>query len=268
MTAIADLDAYRATLDTLGEPYFVTVGSLTATAGRWYDLWRSFQPAGTFPTTSAVPTNATTGSVVHQDGGSGQLWITGARMNGGFGNGVYMIVDRLVHQGGLSGTVTTAQTTNLPTSALTRHTGGDGVMMGLTFATAVGTTATTVSCSYTNQAGTAGRTAPLVAFGGTGFREQGRLILLPLQVGDTGVRSVESVTVTATTGTAGNFGVVMFKPLYVVVVEDNTGVCVADYVTGYTAGGIPEVIDGACLSVFSCMTNNPGGAGSLLVSEV
>jgi hypothetical protein len=39
------------------------------------------------------------------------------------------------------------------------------------------------------------------------------MIILPLQEGDSGVRSVESVTVLATTGTAGNFGVTLFKPL-------------------------------------------------------
>jgi hypothetical protein len=113
----------------------------------------------------------------------------------------------------LSGTVTTAQTTNLPTAALTRYTSGVGVMASLEITTAVGTTATTATVSYTNSAGVAGRTSPAVTFGGTNDRQASQVQLVPLQAGDVGVRSVESVTLAASTGTAGAFGVTLFRPL-------------------------------------------------------
>jgi hypothetical protein len=40
-----------------------------------------------------------------------------------------------------------------------------------------------------------------------------RFVVVPLADGDTGVRSVESVTLAATTGATGNFGVTLFKPI-------------------------------------------------------
>ena len=45
------------------------------------------------------------------------------------------------------------------------------------------------------------------------FAGESRVIPLALQDGDTGVQSVQSVTVLATTGTAGNFGIVIAKPI-------------------------------------------------------
>lgn len=191
----------------------VMKASPTTVAGRAYHTWLSagVPAAGTAPTTAAVPTRATTGAL-------GQINPTGTRRiinivaGWGISGGLLTICDRLSHQGGLSGIVTTAQTTNLPTSALTRKTSGEGVMLGLDIYTAIGATGTTVTCSYTNTTPTAGNTTPAATFGGTGFNGLGRRILMPLAVGDTGVTAVASVTVLATTGTAGAFGVTLFYP--------------------------------------------------------
>jgi hypothetical protein len=268
--ALADLDDFKRTLSAGPEIVTFQQPQSTVLAGRPYDTWLTAPPVGTFPAAAVAPTRATAGAFGQQNGGSGALVITGARYNAGFSSGLYLVIDRLSHTGGLVGNVTTAQTTNLPTAALTRYTSGEGVMMALVMSTVVvGTTATTVSATYTNQAGTGSRVSPLVAFGGTGFRESNRVFFLPLQEGDSGVRSVQSVTVTATTGTAGNFGVLLFKPLYAIVVDNNSGVTVGDYVTGNTSGGIPEIVDDACLSVLTIMAGgNNGGTGSILISEV
>lgn len=264
--ALADLNAYKAALGAQREIVSVNVPTSTVIAGRPFDLWVPAVPAGTAPTTAAVPTNATTGSLGQQNPSSGQLSIIGARFSA-LNPGHYLICDRLSHQGGLSGTTAGAQTTNLPTSALTRYTSGDGVMIGLSIYTLIGTTATTVTCSYTNQAGTAGRTAPTVAMGGTGFREANRMILLPLQSGDTGVRAVASVSLTATTGTAGAFGVTLFKPLFTICVPDSV-LSAGGYITGSTFGGIPTIVDNACLFAISIsQSTNAQGSGCILVSE-
>jgi hypothetical protein len=157
-----------------------------------------------------------------------------------------MLADRLSHQGGLSGTVTTAQTTNLPTAALTRYTTGVGVIAALDVYTQIGTTATTVNASYTNQDGTAAVASQATPFGATGFREASRSIILPLAQGDTGVRSVESVTVLATTGTAGNFGVTLYRPLLLFPIG---GLNQWYDINPLLGGGsnMPEVLDDACL---------------------
>lgn len=263
--AIADLAAYKALLSD-GEAIPVTIATTTTAAGRPSDMWVPAPPVGTAPTTAVAPTSATAGALSFTNG-SGRLNLLGARLNG-VNPGTFMVIDRLSHQGGLSGTVTTAQTTNLPTAALTRYTTGVGVMIGLSIYTQIGTTGTTVTASYTNQAGTSGRTTPAVVLGGTGFREANRMIMLPLQSGDTGVQSVQSVTVLATTGTAGAFGVTLYKPLFAIGLESMHGVFNGGFVTGGVGGGIPEILDNACLSLIAISgSTNPMAAGALLTGD-
>ena len=265
--AIADLDAYRQSL--VAGPQLISINKTTVTtlAGRSYDLWVPNAPAGAVPSAAVVPTNATQGALGQRNGGAGTLGIVAAQMNPMI-RGMYTIYDRLSHQGGLSGTVTTAQTTNLPTAALTRYTSGEGVQIGLTIYSAVGTTATTVTATYTNSEGTGSRVTPNVVIGGTGNREARRMIMLPLQAGDSGVRSVQSVTVTATTGTAGNFGVTLFKPLASICAASFTGMTTADFISGNLGGGLPEIVDGACLSlIVHSMGVNGMASGALILQE-
>lgn len=162
-----------------------------------------------------------------------------------------VLIDRLSHQGGLSGTTTGAQTTNLPTAALTRYTSGEGVFAALEIYTTVGTTATTATVSYTNQAGTAGLTSKDFVFGGTSNRTAGTMLIIPLADGDTGVRSVESVTLAASTTTAGNFGVTLFKILDWVPAGMLGNDQVFGPVDAFLGGGglCPVVEDNACLQL-------------------
>jgi hypothetical protein len=168
-----------------------------------------------------------------------------------------VLCDRLSHQGGLSGTATGAQTTNLPTAALTRYTDGVGVMLGLEIYTQIGTTATTITASYTDQDGNTGQTTAATAWGATGFREASRLVVLPLAAGDTGVRAVASVTAAATTGTAGNFGVTLFKPLVAIpcvgsVIQDH------DALLGMSSQ-LVQILDDACLFWLYVSTTTTAG---------
>lgn len=253
--ALADFDAYVAALKLNRAADFQTT-AVTASAGRTIAMWRFTLPAAAIPTTS-VALGKTSDNAIGPipNATSGKLQIIGGRFNTSGTAGVTLVaVDLLNVSGGLSGIVTTEQTTNLPTAALTRHTTGEGVMIGLLIYTAPGTTATTVTVRYTNQAGTANQVSPATAFGGTGFRDSGRVILIPLAAGDTGVRSVEGVTVLATTGTAGNFGVCLFKPLMQFSLESTTGTMPLDAVSsGGMIGSMAEFDDDACLT-FMVMT--------------
>lgn len=183
----------------------------TATAGRLMSMWTAAPLAGATITTAAVPDFSTTGALYRSPTGLA-TWLRDFVLSK-FQGGTVIIYDRLSHQGGLSGTVTTAQTTNLPTAALTRFTSGVGVMAALECYTVIGTTATTITMSYTNSAGTASRTAPLFTYGGASDSKVGTFVPIPLQIGDVGVKSVENVTLTATTAVAGAFGVTLWKPL-------------------------------------------------------
>ena len=67
-----------------------------------------------------------------------------------------------------------------------------------------------VAVTYTNQAGTAGRSTGTVALG---FAPTvGRLFQMPLQAGDTGVQKIDSVV--ATVATVGTFNVLVLRPLW------------------------------------------------------
>lgn len=252
--AIATLEAFKNALKIQRE-FSYKYYTLTVTAGRIYDMFQ------TVASTPVVPTNATSGAVEFTNPTSGQLSLVGLRGSvaslGGF-----IFADRLSHQGGLSGNVSGNQTTNLPTAALTRYTSGEGVMLGLSLGANVGTTATTITASYTNSAGTTGRTTQAIPFGGTGNREGGRLMIMPLQDGDTGVRSVESVNLIAATGAVGNFGVVLFKPVFAAAFEFTSSLnSVIGFLNGSSCGGIPNIENDACL--FPIVMSDGGSAQSV-----
>lgn len=267
--ALTDFDEYVEKLRENRVADF-QLSAATARTLRLNASWQQFLPAPAIPTTSIALDKDSAQSMGPIPAiSTGRLTFLGARMNtSAAGAGGAILLDLLNVSGGLSGIVTTAQTTNLPTAALTRHTSGEGVIAGIVIYTTLGTTATTITISYTNQAGTSGQTSTATTFGGTGFREAAILIPIPLQAGDTGVRSVESVTVTATTGTAGNFGVCMFKPLAMISLESATGAMPLDAVsTGCIIGSLAEIHPDACLSISSFTAISTTITGAIILSE-
>jgi len=258
MTAFADLSELvnRMTGGNSGTPVNVPfykdarVGAAAAAAnvaGRITSLWAyNGQPShGATPGAVAAPTNATAGALRQTNPGGGrQLWCTGVWATG-LVAGTLTLYDRLLHIGGLSGTVTTAQTVG---GSLTRYatTTSPGNEIWVEIYTAIGGTGTTVTASYTDQDGNAGQTTQATAIGGAGFNEAQRIIKLPLASGDNGVRAVASVTVLATTGTAGNFGVTVARPLAVIPVPAAGIGYVRDFVAQQP--GIQEILTDACLA--------------------
>ena len=259
--AIASLAAYQTRLKANYKQVHFQKSSITTVQGHTYSSWlgAGFPAAGAAPTTAGVPTNATTGALptINASGGTQRIlrviinWAINAA-------GMVTIVDRLSHQGGLSGTTTGAQTTNLPTTALTRYTSGVGVELGIEIYTTVGTTATVISASYTNTTPTSGRTTVNSTngptFGSASFDIASRLISLPLQSGDVGVTAVASVTLAASTLTAGAFGVTLYYPIVAIPVtmQDPQGIDV-DALFGFGTW-FPQVFDNACLQ-FHYVTN-------------
>jgi hypothetical protein len=79
-----------------------------------------------------------------------------------------------------------------------------------TFTTA---TAFTTTVTYTNQAGTTGRTATMPTQAAANLTV-GKMIQLSLQAGDTGVQKIESVTTTAGAATAGTYNILILRSLW------------------------------------------------------
>lgn len=142
---------------------------------------------------------------------------------------------------GLVGNVATAQTITGFTGLPTRHSSGAGLEIWVGCSTAIGATAHNVTVSYTNQAGTAGRTT--VSTAGIASMPANRMYQLPLQSGDTGVQSIQSMTLSASSGTAGN--------LWLLIMERYVGIgsAVVNVPQNYDFAdlGMPTPADEACL---------------------
>jgi len=223
------------------------------TVGRLHSLWRydGSPGAGSAPGAVAIPTNATAGALPFiSAGGARESWLTQvwAAINV---SGTLILYDRLLHQGNLSGTVTTAQTVG---GTLTRNTGGVGNLAFIEIYTNIGTTSRTVTMNYTNQAGTSSRTSTAVQIGATGFLESTRMLTLPLQTGDTGIREIASITLSASTGTAGAIGVTIGDPIAYIGVGLGGSCGWRDFVTGMP--GIPRIESDACLSLMFIPTTS------------
>jgi hypothetical protein len=257
--AIADLSTYLAKLDSpFQEGVFNRVsGTISNGSSRLHSTWTfAGDTTGVAPTTAAVPTRATAGAL-GQFNSTGTMRLPRAEI-GWSQNGILLLCDRLSHQGGLSGVTTGAQTTNLPTAALTRYTSGEGVWALLEIYTAIGTTATTFTCSYTDQANNSGHTSIAATIGSNGHNQVGRCLVVPLASGDTGVRAVANVNLVATTGTAGNFGVTLVKPLLSLPFQVPNFPQLFDAVRGNILQ-MPEIAPDACLVWYMIQTSTTTG---------
>lgn len=125
--------------------------------------------------------------------------------------GTVIWFDRLGHMGGLNGTLNTAQTVNgaIPANRGAAVDGSD-VEWWLEWYTDTGSTGVNATVTYTNQADASGRTC-VVALAAT-MRAGRMLPIIPTTAGDL-IKSVQSVTLSATTGTAGSFGVTLTRRL-------------------------------------------------------
>jgi hypothetical protein len=90
---------------------------------------------------------------------------------------------------------------------------------------------------------------------------------VPLANGDTGVRSVESVTVLATTGTAGDFGVTIARQIASGAVGLAGTGALTDCLSQLAA--FPEIKSGACLTPlwFANITTSPVLTGFVSIVE-
>jgi hypothetical protein len=229
------------------------VAGAAATApivGRPASLWTyDGTPAGgAVPTVGAIPDRTTQGALPFLVATGGRdTHLIGASITP-LTAGVYLLYDRLFHIGGLSGTSGSDQDVqDSPASpALTRNTGGAGNIAWYEIYTIIGTSTQTLTMTYTNQAGTGSQTST-INIGATGFREVTRAQRIPLAAGDTGIREIEKIALSGSTGTVGNFGITIAQPLAWLPVGAAGTAGWRDYTTGLP--GIPVPDPDACLAV-------------------
>ncbi len=189
--------------------------SRTAIAAAWFSVFDlAGNPgagtlAGTSTAAGVVPTDATTGCPVIDAFGAS---ATGYLMQVDFGSSVacrMKLFDMVFKAGAYAFNANTALAAQ--PSYVSRMPGGSygDTQIWIEAVTAF-TGNLSVAVTYTNQAGTAGRTTGTVALGIA--PTLGRMIQLPLQAGDTGVSKIESVV--ATVATVGTFNVLVLRPLW------------------------------------------------------
>ena len=219
------------TLDQAGAgmrpPMFISKAvTATLVAGRPASLWSlaGSPGAGAFDATlNGVVLNSTSalvaGQIPHYDPSSGNSNL-GRFSASATQAGKLLLLDRLWHNGGYTITSTSAQNSTTPTwpsrcptsgTDDTPTTTGRGVLLACEISAATGAGTPTITCSYTNEAGTAGRSATNIiatvassAIGATYF--------IGLQAGDMGVRALASVTLSAT-WTSGTMNMVAYRIL-------------------------------------------------------
>lgn len=225
---IATLDGLINALGNNSSRVVIDKASMSnAAVGQFHSLWRATgQPGqGAIPTTVAVPTYATTGAMSFMQqtlpATTYAAYFEAVCSNSAVTLEVH---DRLAHSGGLVGNVATAQTTNLPldldsllaTSNLTERIGDSNysdVQWWLEWYTDTGSTATTVTVNVTyNDASTGNLTAVATAATRRASFMQPLNGLIPAAAAGKYIRGVNSITFTATTGTAGALGITATRP--------------------------------------------------------
>jgi hypothetical protein len=198
----------------------LTINAAGFVSSSWaMGLPTSFPPVGATPPTGsgAVPTSATVGAMPFRNAAAGAslylaklLWSTPSNGNQ-MDNAGFLLYDRLVHTSGLSCNTTAPQTINSVSIPSSRDPEGLGGTPLIEIYNGTGATPTVATASYTNQSGVAGQAGTATI---TATMTAGAAVPIQLQSGDTGVRSVESLTLSAATGSVGNAGITIMRPLY------------------------------------------------------
>lgn len=225
-------------------------------AGTFVSLWRATgQPGqGAIPGAAAVCDHTLAGAIGFKQQ-TAPAASYGAWANVVCGNSAtnVEIHDRLMHVGGLNGTLTTAQTAgvninaNLASANLDARKGDanfSDIQWWLEWYTATGATAVTATVAVTYNDGSTGNLtgASLAATRPASFMLPLNG-LIPAAKSGLFIRSADSVTLSATTGTAGSFGVTATRPRLTMPTATANKMEIFDW----AALGLPKIFNSSCL---------------------
>lgn len=227
-------------------------------AGEIHSLWyiNGFPSRGAIPTSAEYCTDALVGSwSLPAIVGSNKMYL-GKFSGSSSVIGQLMVFDRLAHMAGLSGTSLVSQTVNLSIAAAAAdgrcETDGTGVLWTVEHYIATGSTARILTVTYTNQDDVTGRTTT-VAFKAScpsGYVQP----ILP-NVDDLRIKSIQSVQLNASTGTAGDFGITARKR----VAEIPIPIIGVGGLADYADLAMPELVGNECLELlYVCGSTSTG----------
>lgn len=226
------------------------------TANSYCSLWRATgQPGqGAIPTVVATCNNTTVGTIGFNQQTSPSTSY-GAYLEIATSNAAMTMElhDRLASMGGLNGTLTTAQSVNLDLNTLLATNNidkrkGDAnysdVQWWLEWYTATGATAVTATIAVTYNDGTTGN---LSALSLAASRPASHMIslnsLIPSAQSGKFIRGIVSVTLSATSGTAGNFGVTATRPRMTL----SSPIANFKFIADWAQLGLPEIYNSSAI---------------------
>lgn len=232
-------------------------------AGYICSLWRATGSPnwaqGAIPGAAANPTGTLAGGInlptfTSTTGRIYKFAPVGATAN------TWKLYDRIGHMGGLNGTTLTSQTVSLaiatPLSSGRCRSDMLDVEWYVEIYTDIGTTAANLTVTYTDVNDASGKTIVLSGFAGASpLNRAGRCVPL-IPTDGIQIKSVQSVTLSASSGTAGSFGITARVP------KAQVGQLLANVAPPGTDGvsiGLPEIKDSACLEMVAiCSTTSTG----------
>lgn len=240
------------------------------TANSYCSLWRATgQPGqGAIPTVVATCNNTTVGTIGFNQQTS-PITSYGAYLEIATGNAAMTMElhDRLASMGGLNGTLTTAQSVNLDLSTLLSTNNinvrkGDAnysdVQWWLEWYTATGATAVTATIAVTYNDGTTGN---LSALSLAGIRPASHIIplnsLIPSAQSGKFIRGIVSVTLSATSGIAGNFGVTATRPRMTL----SAPIANHKFIADWAQLGLPEIYNSS--AIFPIVLTSTSSTGTV-----
>lgn len=238
-----------------------------AAAGQFHSLWRATGQPGqaAIPAAAAVCNNALTGALnFAQQTSPATTYGTWANAMCSNNATTLEIHDRLMHMGGLSGTSTGSQTVNLDINANLASNNLDArkgdanfsdVQWWMEWYTDTGGTAVTATVGVTYNDGTTGTLS--VALAAT--RRASLMIplngFIPAAAAGKYIRDIDTVQLSATTGSAGSFGFTATRPRMTMPLPLANKMETFDW----AALGLPEIFNSSCLMILQVASTTTTG---------
>jgi hypothetical protein len=259
---------YEEYLDRLNEVDHISFGVSFAAGLVPQNAWSS--TGGLIPSTSILTSDTTPGALGSQTGQRimEDMYIVGFDVNTSQ-VGCMGLIDRLAHQGTLNGTLTSEQALTVGGGITRYNPAVDKLKAAAQVWTAVGVTATTATIRYTSDTNVANQVSQPFVFGSSPFNIAGRFLPICPADGDY-IKTIEGITLAGSTGTAGDFSVVMYKPLVKgqlkFVGQNAYG---TNNHTPFNAGmNFPIAKAGACMNVIGHNANSGGARGHVSLLRV
>lgn len=199
-------------------PIVKTMSTFTTVAGQYTSSWTALGlPTAAAATPGAswlTPTQATSGGMAFAAAAGSNSRYLGGLALGLTSVGTLLVYDRLGHMSGLSGTSVASQTVSsgtLPTGRCDAN--GIGVEWFVECYVLLGVTSRTLTVTYTDDTGATGLTTSVTI---PANMRPGAMVAIPPGTGKKAIKSIQSVILSASTGTAGDFGISAARKIHAI----------------------------------------------------